>query len=440
MYFWCVLPPHPNQLLFSLMQDVVPEIDDRVYSFIWRTYTSMKKTGEFLCAILITAGVAGQQSAANSTGFGTIDDCERGQVSLKAEHSLIDLVFDVVGVIFDTSGTVPRTPEGWAPGDLGRIVVESLIYRDSVVPVISSSQLVGIHIGTDSLQSTLKRLGVHRLRKSFPHVHHGDTIYYDSTRMRFKRMHDLSLFYRLEFPPDRNVDSAVISLRVVPGIILCQPVPILHPSWFDDEQPERMGSSIDSKANCDTIPGINRRTFPNMPTSTGGWFLSDINDASGRGGISVQCAWGLIPDDDLEEVCIGYCGPPPDQSHCDIHVENLGQNWNSGMSNYGTRFAGAVGAIGTNGLGSVGIAPGASIMTYADSGTIASIDILSRFGAEVVTFPYFASVPIDELLNAVENAYNRNTVIVCTAGNYGPIPRSYPGSYDDSLAPPLCLV
>jgi len=146
-----------------------------------------------------------------------------GQVAFEADQSIISFPQNVYGLVFDSSDCkdcIDLYPE-WR--FFGNRKIDSLLLTTSIKPfettkkVVSpltvATQLTGTSINSQELLQVIEKSRSFRLTKSFPHAIPGDTLYWDSIRVKWHRLPDLSRFYRLSFDKKLNVDSVVKWLR-----------------------------------------------------------------------------------------------------------------------------------------------------------------------------------------------------------------------------------
>jgi opacity protein-like surface antigen len=107
---------------------------------------------------------------------------------------------------------------------------------------------------------------------------------------------------------------------------------------------------------------------------------------------------------------------------------------------HGTSVAGNVGAIGNNGLGVIGTAPGVSIMPVVLGGLTSdeadSIDVAVAHGADILSNSWgWVDSPSADIENAVNDALGEGKVVLFAVGNG---PDRYPFSYDVAFPASLC--
>lgn len=128
-----------------------------------------------------------------------------------------------------------------------------------------------------------------------------------------------------------------------------------------------------------------------------------------------------------------------------VYVENVPNTDASG--GHGTHVAGIVGATGAQSGGKYeGVAPGASLVGYGSGAGLALIDVIggfdyaltnqSRYGIRVITNSWGDTgdvgtdfSPNDPINVATKRLYDRNVVVVFSAGNSGPNQGTITGNY-----------
>lgn len=110
---------------------------------------------------------------------------------------------------------------------------------------------------------------------------------------------------------------------------------------------------------------------------------------------------------------------------------------------HGTHVAGTIGACTNNNTGVAGAnwavqLMGVKVLDYSGSGTLSAvasgISWAANNGAKVINLSLGTSSPYRTLERAVNNAWKKNAVLVCAAGNAGTSALTYPAAYDRCIA------
>ena len=137
---------------------------------------------------------------------------ETGVVNIDISRGMIEMPFEITGLIFDSSECI-NCKETYPPWRfLGNLKLDSLIYgRDSTIPVIEESQVADISINSPELLNVLDSVKSYKLVKRFPNSTPDDTLYWDSIRSMWHILPDMSTFQRwgkeLDFEIKKTIDN-----------------------------------------------------------------------------------------------------------------------------------------------------------------------------------------------------------------------------------------
>ncbi len=194
--------------------------------------------------------------------------------------------------------------------------------------------------------------------------------------------------------------------------------------------------------------------IPNDPMYAQAWHL---NGKNGRG-LMANLAWDIGWGDENIVVGVFDDGGDP-EGHPDLKLSPSGMNWTtyppskppwtitSGYP-HGTTCAGAVGAIGDNNIGVIGVAPGVTILpmkitNYPDGGfasdkNFADAILYAADSAQVGTLSIIGSrgsylqAAIEEA--AINGRQGKGFLLFTSAGNEGTGTLSYPSLFDYSIS------
>ncbi|MCK4373208.1 MAG: hypothetical protein KAW61_08670 [candidate division Zixibacteria bacterium] len=141
-----------------------------------------------------------------------------GRAVIEADSNLISLPYNIKGIVFDTLHDIGDSQNLPKWSFLGPLRVDSLITRQGRVPLERQSQLKGITLGPAELLSVFSDIRVRTFFKSYPDRVPADTLFWDSVREQWHILPDMSRFYRILFPENYPLDSAMYRLRTVPGV------------------------------------------------------------------------------------------------------------------------------------------------------------------------------------------------------------------------------
>ncbi len=130
-----------------------------------------------------------------------------GVVSFKADHDIISFDNGVIGLIYDTSacpGCKDTLPEWRYIGDL---LIDSIVYLDSVIVYDDSTKLNDITINSAGLLNVLKDANAYKLIQRAPWFDPADTLYWDPIFHEYKILNDLSIHYKFYFNDTLSIDT-----------------------------------------------------------------------------------------------------------------------------------------------------------------------------------------------------------------------------------------
>jgi serine protease len=149
-------------------------------------------------------------------------------------------------------------------------------------------------------------------------------------------------------------------------------------------------------------------------------------------------------------VCIidsGYALGHPDLPTDGVtgYKGDLSLPWDVDGDSHGSHVAGTIAALGDNGLGVIGVAPGVNLFivrVFGDDGNwayasdlIDALDQCDIGGADIVSMSLGCTGSFNECgssdeRNAFDTAYANGMLLIAAAGNSGTTENSYPASYD----------
>jgi len=161
----------------------------------------------------------------------------KGKAGIKASPSIISMPASVWGIVIDTSNCIDCEDTIPAYRFLGDVLVDSILYNDSVRFVDCPERMQGISIGSAELQSVIRQVPVFRVYRVFRGVTPGDTLHWNSVTQKMDVLPDLSWHYHLRFNPDIPVDSVIALLATIDGLASYggEPIPVLD---IIDDVPE----------------------------------------------------------------------------------------------------------------------------------------------------------------------------------------------------------
>ncbi|NMA27983.1 MAG: S8 family serine peptidase, partial [Burkholderiales bacterium] len=192
------------------------------------------------------------------------------------------------------------------------------------------------------------------------------------------------------------------------------------------------------------------RAISNDPLSSLQWHLDNAGQTGGTPGADIRAvnAWARTEvDPDLVVAVI--------DDGVEVH-EDL--NWIPGYDatggggpgtpaphlGHGTSCAGLIGAIGNNGIGVIGVAPGVQIMPVrivkdtglyvGDDDVAAGIRWAFQNGARVLSNSWNGGLPSAEIHEAIIEATEAGAVVLFAAGNYQDEEVRYPARYPEAIA------
>jgi len=134
------------------------------------------------------------------------------------DSSIVYFPHGKVGLIFDTAECIncrQSLPEWRFIGDLK---VDSIIYIDSTLPLTEENQIADIEINSPGLRRILENSNAYKIAKSFPEAVPEDTLFWDSVRVKWHILPDISKYYTIRFDEAVEMDSVINWLRSVPDI------------------------------------------------------------------------------------------------------------------------------------------------------------------------------------------------------------------------------
>jgi len=351
-----------------------------------------------------------------------------GKIQLNAERSVISIEENIYGLSIDTSvspGEKADYPNWMFIGDLK---VDSIFYENSRVQLMDSTQLHGINIYSDTLLGLFSDAKVYCLTKMFPDFSPEDTLYWDSVRVRWHTLPDMSKFYKICFPEEIDIDSLANNILSIVGI----------------GEAQGIGIPISDADPC-TLFVPNDPYFPSAPTGyIPGWHHNERDPVTLEGGCFTRCAWGLmvskyslgagfisvidrgiyLPHEDLSDKFVGNYGDTNCYQGCD----------------HGTKIAGVAAAVTDNDVGVAGIAPDANLISFSmDVDTFAYQTfwraIADTVPTTIINYSYHSSMPSAALCSVLVVAKAKNIPVVVAAGNFNgptlyPPQTVYPAAWD----------
>ncbi len=230
-------------------------------------------------------------------------------------------------------------------------------------------------------------------------------------------------FAVMDIEDDMSVEEAVEFYSEVPGVAFAQPNYI-----YELEEPKLQGEAVNDARYYEQ------------------WYLDSLN---------MEQAWSLMETVPCKKVRVAVIDSGIDLYHADLNANvNAALCVNSVTTNYprissdysvnghGTHVAGIIGAVTGNGRGIAGISN-----NYAEIIAIQSHDGRNMLSSYVVNAIQFATEQDADIINmsmgmnqedrllkaAMENAYNRGILIVCSAGNDGTDRKHYPSAYSSAI-------
>lgn len=239
----------------------------------------------------------------------------------------------------------------------------------------------------------------------------------------------------VELPKKQDVEDAVVEYQKDPNVAYAQP----------NYRYQLAESSAKTAATTDSLNDSYRGSL---------WHLNTIQ---------AKEAWDVLETKNTSKARVAVLDTGVDLDHPDLQ-ENLLKNLCSDTSNgsrrqltgddagHGTHVAGIIGATANNNEGTAGVASGASNEfvelfvvdifqgEYAyTTGIVAGIEYAVDNGAKVINISAGYASPYTTfedvfLENAVNNAVNSGTTVVCAAGNDNNTVTNYPADFDASIS------
>jgi len=291
------------------------------------------------------------------------------------------------------------------------------------------------------VQGFLNTYAVHRLTPVYPHLlavkHQSgrtDRQMAAAVQRRFAKRAgrlrgafappDISPTYVVELEPGQNSDPVLKQLRADPRVVYAEP---------------------DQKASASLTP--NDPYF----NSTGSWGQS-YDDLWGIKKINAPAAWDTTMGQGIVVAVVDSgldCNHPDIAANVWTNPNEIAGNaldddgdgyaddvygWNFAYSDsdvadefgHGTHVAGTIAAVGNNGIGVIGVAPGARVMPVKIMDATGTCDMLvcvqgivyaADRGADVINLSWGTEGQPQILTDAIDYAYNLGAVIVASAGN-----------------------
>lgn len=191
------------------------------------------------------------------------------------------------------------------------------------------------------------------------------------------------------------------------------------------------------------------RAISNDPLSPLQWHLDNTGQTGGTPGADIRAvnAWARTEVDPDLVVAVIDTGV---QDHEDLNwipgydATGGGGTGTPGSNGHGTSCAGLIGAIGNNGIGVVGVAPGVQIMPVRvtdDAGTYAEGDVVAagirwafQNGARVLSNSWGGGLPSAEIHEAIIEATEAGAVALFASGNTQGEEVAYPARYPETIA------
>lgn len=158
-----------------------------------------------VCYVLLTVAISSSLNANDEYFFS-------GKAGLEADQLIISFSNGVVGLIFDTSdceGCKDSLPLWRFIEDLK---IDSLVYMDSVIYYNDPVRSGDFQINSNDLIQVFDKTNVSKFIRRAPWEVPGDTLYWDSVRLKWQILYDLSEHYRIEFNDTLSIDSVILWL------------------------------------------------------------------------------------------------------------------------------------------------------------------------------------------------------------------------------------
>lgn len=216
----------------------------------------------------------------------------------------------------------------------------------------------------------------------------------------------LSLFDELDLGDHRGQSDVRLQIRYQGGGFF--PVPGFYLSRVELNQPQ--------------LPVTPLSDDPLSPLA---WHLRNTGQLGGTPGVDIGFGQSGIFGATHTDLIVAVLDGGVDTEHEDLStvpgyvpVESL-----PGDLAHGTSVAGLIGALGNNGLGGIGVAPGVKIMPLLLSTTDVEIAAGIRFavdqGARIINNSWGADLPTEVLAEAFEYAHSQGVTVLAAVGNGG---------------------
>jgi len=150
-----------------------------------------------------------------------------GKVAFNCASSTIVIHPPLVGIVIDTSYVFDRDSlPSWR--FIGAMKIGSVIYIDSIRPLITSEQLNSVRISDSSLVQAIAEINAYKLVKYFPSSIPFDTLWWDSARGRNVSLPDLSKWHIVHFSPKKPFKDVVEKFTIIDGLKHVGGIPIYY--------------------------------------------------------------------------------------------------------------------------------------------------------------------------------------------------------------------
>lgn len=238
-------------------------------------------------------------------------------------------------------------------------------------------------------------------------------------------------FSTIEIADDVTVSEAVDYYGNLPGVAFAQPDYLLEieteNSGIEDMETEGVSSVNDPNADAQ-------------------WYLEKLN---------MDTVWEYTKDISFTKIKVAVVDTGLDVNHPDLQnavnrdlcVSSVNSNFDKittdlGKTGHGTHIAGIIGATANNGIGITGLAAdrvelmGIRCQTetsiyssYAARGVKFAVDN----GARLINISLGTTTDDNLLKAAMEYAYSRDVLVICSAGNTGSSGVHYPSGYNETI-------
>lgn len=230
-------------------------------------------------------------------------------------------------------------------------------------------------------------------------------------------------FAVMDIEDDMSVEEAVDYYSELPGVAYAQPNYIYEPE------------EIEIQEETVNDPGYGEQ-----------WYLDYLN---------MERAWSLMESVPCKKVRVAVIDSGIDLYHGDLNA-NLNEafcvnsvttdypkmNSDYSINGHGTHVAGIIGAVAGNGQGIAGITNNYAeiIAIQSHNGNVMlssyvvnAIQYAANNDADIINMSMGMNQEDRLLKDAMDDAYNRGILIVCSAGNDGTDRKHYPSAYDSAI-------